>query len=75
MIEAHRISAVEKEIDIWAVGVKMNGHMANRFIKINTMKIDFRDAMLPFLFFPLISVLISFSTEMWIRFSVDVDLS
>lgn len=62
MIEAHKIRAVEKEIEMWAVGVKINGHMANRFIRRNSIKIDFKDGMLPFIFFLLISILISFST-------------
>jgi len=51
IIEAHKIIAVEKEIEIWAVGVKINGHIANKFIKITTMKIDFNEGILPFIFF------------------------
>jgi len=75
IIEDHKISAVENEIDICAVGVKINGHMARRFIKRITIKIDFKDGMLPFIFFLLISVLISFSTAMCTTLSKEVSLS
>jgi len=74
IIEDHKTSAVEKEIDMWAVGVKINGHIANRFIKRISIKIDFRDGMLPFMFFLLISVLISFSTAVWIMLSIEISL-
>lgn len=75
MIEAHKIKAVEKEIEMWAVGVKMNGHIASRFIMIITMKIDFKAGTLPFIFFLLMSILISFSTYVWIIFNVEVSLN
>jgi len=75
IIEDHKISAVENEIDICAEGVKMNGHIASRFIKRNTIKIDFKDEILPFMFFLLISVLISFSTAMCTILSKEISLS
>jgi len=75
MIDAHKIMAVEKEIEMWAVGVKINGHMANKFIRRITMKIDFNDGILPFMFFLLISSLISFSTVIWIVFSIEISFS
>lgn len=71
-IEAHITMAVEKEIEIWAVGVKMKGFIASKFIIMITMKIDFRAGMLPFMFFLLISILISFSTEVCALLSIEV---
>jgi hypothetical protein len=53
----------------------MNGHMASKFIKRITMKIDFNDGILPFIFFLLMSSLISFSTVMWIVFSIEISFS
>jgi len=49
IIESHIIIAVVNEIEIWAVGVKIKGNKAIKFIKIIDVKIDFINSRFPFL--------------------------
>lgn len=48
IIVSHIIIAVEKDTEMWAVGVKINGNRARKFIRRITVNNDFININLPF---------------------------